>query len=429
MTQWIGVLAGAVGALAVMGNEARADWVTLPAPNVTGYDRGCNEMQALDANTVLIAALGPPVIGTGFTPAFIKTTDGGQTWSGGAVTQLGSSLAGREAQLHFASANVGYMAWDGGGTKIASTTNGGTSWTPTNVPAGTPLFVWALDATTALASGNNAGQSAIWRTTNNGTSWTPVSTGGTGTSGGRIIMFDGNVGIAQGGSTGVLRTTDGGLTWNPVSNGYLNGPWSKVSSTEAYILGSSSGSNRLYRTGDAGQTFAQVGNTLPCPALSVAFRDSTHGLVGCSSAGAMGRNLYTADGGLTWTNEAWPAGWTVNGSTSGNGATCMVWPAATAAYAHNDGAPTEDVRAIKRTGDPAPMVDGAPDAGVPVDASGGTPGDDAGGGGGGNNSGGDGGGCAAGGESGGPLIAAGLLVVLARRRRREAPARPSPGRR
>jgi uncharacterized protein (TIGR03382 family) len=419
MKQW--VFAGAIGALALMGNEARADWELLPAPNVTGYDRGCNAMQALDANTVLIAGLGPPVIGQGFTPAFIKTTDGGLTWSGGSVTQLGTSLTGRKTQVHFANATVGYMAWDGGGTKIAVTTNGGTSWTQTNVPAGAPAFVWALDATTALASGTNANQSTIWRTTNNGTTWTPVSTGTTGTAGGRIIMFDGSVGVAQGGSTGVVRTVDGGQTWSPVNNpmglGLVNGPWSRVSSTEAFILGSSSGANRLYRTGDAGQTFAQVGNTLPCAALSVAFRDSMHGLLGCSSAQSMGRNLYTSDGGLTWTNEAWPAGWNVMGSTSGNGATCMVWPAANAAYANNDGAPTSDVRSIKRTGDPTTMVDGAPDAGVSIDAPGGMPGDDAGMGGGGNNSGGDDGGCNAGGGAGATLVAAGLVLVLARRRR------------
>lgn len=411
-----GVIGGAVLALAAMGAEARADWVVLPAPSVTGYDRGCNEMQALDANTVMIAALGPPVIGTGFTPAFLKTTDGGQTWSGGAVTQLGSSLTGRAVQLHFASATVGYMAWDGGGTKIAVTTNGGTSWTTTNVPAGSPQYVWALDATTALANGKNGNTSMIWRTTNSGGTWTPVSTGAAGTVGGRIIMFDANVGIAEGGLTGVLRTTDAGLTWNPVSNGIMNGPWSKVSATEAFLVLSMSGTPMLYRTGDAGQTFAKVGNNLPCPALSVAFRDSQHGLIGCSSALGMGRNLYTADGGLTWANEAWPAGWTVNGAASGNGAKCMAWPAATAAYAHNDGAPTEDVRAIKRTGDPTTMVDGAPDAGVAIDAPGGMPGDDAGGGGGGNNGGG-GGGCDAGGGSGATWMAAGLVFVLARRRR------------
>lgn len=393
-----------------MGN-----WVTLPAPAVTGYS-GCTEVHALDENTLLVAGLSPPAGVEGLTPAFLKTTDGGQTWSGKAVSELGASSNGRAAQLHFADAMVGYMAWDSGVRAIAVTTDGGATWSASSVPAGEPQYVYAIDGTTALASGRIGTSSAIWRSANTGKTWTPVYTGAAVLRAGRIMMFDDRVGLAQ--TERLARTTDGGQSWSPLSVGFRwNGPWSRVSATQAFVIYNSTGGiSHLYRTDDAGQTFTLVGaTTLPCTASALAFLDPMHGLLGCGAS-----QRTTSDGGVTWIAEPPPPGWSAD-------ETCMAWPSATAAYVL--GAPSGDMRAIKRTGDLEPMdgvvdasIDGALDASfdgaldAPIDALAAS---EAGAGQTNPGTGDGGGGCCetGGGGSGPAILAAGLALVLARRRR------------
>lgn len=124
-----------------------------PAPHAGNASMTYQEIQALDANTVI-------VIGNAFPNKIVyRTTNGGTTWTNisGNIDALGT---GNLVGLMMHDANNGYIST---GAQLLTTTNGGTSWTlgispsssifetiafqPRTVPAGTPFNRRKLIAT------------------------------------------------------------------------------------------------------------------------------------------------------------------------------------------------------------------------------------------------------------------------------------------
>ena len=128
------------------------------------------------------------------------------------------------------------FAYDGagGGTYpkiISTTTNGGATWTATNVtgPGSNALIsdLHAISGTTAWittaptgAAGTNANR--IWKTVNGGTSWTQQASGYTAASfANHVYFWDANSGWTSGDPVGgkfeMFKTSNGGSSWTAVA--------------------------------------------------------------------------------------------------------------------------------------------------------------------------------------------------------------------
>lgn len=150
-----------------------------------------DDMQVIDANTVwalagkIPAAAGDPL--TDYT--YARTTDAGVTWRGGLVTATGLSSFGivnivaGDATTAWAAV---FPAVTGGTPAIIKTTNGGTTWTQQTTAAfmgsdAFPNFVHFFDNNNGVCQGdpNVSGTSSvkffeIYTTSNGGTTWTRV---------------------------------------------------------------------------------------------------------------------------------------------------------------------------------------------------------------------------------------------------------------
>jgi photosystem II stability/assembly factor-like uncharacterized protein len=238
--------------------------------------------------------------------------------------------SGSTALLIAVSAVNDSVAWASGarGTWIR-TTDGGASWTAGRVPGADSLQfrdVHALDARTAwLLSIGNGSDSRIYRTTDGGTSWVRQFTNPDADGFYDCLAFwDARRGIAIGDAIGtqmaILLTEDGGDHWTRVPPERLPaaqaGEGSFAASGtciatqaggRAWAVMNTPSRSRLIRTADFGRTWAL--ETLPITthegsgAQSVIFRDARHGMVlGGGYATKPGDTLVaiTDDGGDTW---------------------------------------------------------------------------------------------------------------------------------
>jgi photosystem II stability/assembly factor-like uncharacterized protein len=201
------------------------------------------------------------------------------------------------------------------------TTDGGTTWSTSVVGGASGLVgstISAVDANTAYVamldpSGVSSG--GIFKTTDGGTSWTKQTTafpspGGVPNS---IHFFDAPTGVCEGDPNGgyweIYTTTDGGSHWNRVP--YANIPSPVAGDVSTGVNFASVGScvwfgtefNSVYRSTDKGMTWSVARNVMGSGNYGpyVAFRDSLNGL-GCLpfTNGAGNRISRTTDGGITW---------------------------------------------------------------------------------------------------------------------------------
>ena len=248
-----------------------------------------------------------------------------------------TQASGTTALLIAVSAVNDSVAWASGalGTWIR-TTDGGTSWTSGRVQGADSLQfrdVHALDARTAwLLSIGNGAASRIYRTTDGGTSWMLQFTNPDADGFYDCMDFwDSRRGVVIGDAIGnemaVLLTTDGGEHWTRVPPTSLPradaGEGSFAASGtclttgpqgRAWIVMSTPTRARLLRTDDFGRSWEL--ETLPITThagsgpQSVIFRDAKHGMVIGGGYGVKpGDTLVaiTADGGDTWTPRSAPA--------------------------------------------------------------------------------------------------------------------------
>lgn len=238
--------------------------------------------------------------------------------------------SGTTALLIAVSAVSEQVAWASGarGTWVRTTDGGGT-WTAGRVPGADSLQfrdVHALDARTAwLLSIGNGSDSRIYRTTDGGANWTRQFTNPDAQGFYDCMGFwDARRGIVIGDAIGnemaVLLTTDGGERWTRVPPSSLPraeaGEGSFAASGtclttgpegRAWIVMNTPARSRLLRTADYGRTWAL--ETLPITthegsgAQSVTFRDARHGMVLAGGYGVKPGDTLVAitdDGGVTW---------------------------------------------------------------------------------------------------------------------------------
>ncbi|MCW2928956.1 MAG: type sorting protein, partial [Thermoleophilia bacterium] len=179
----------------------------------------------------------------------------------GAASQIWSLRGTRDQYSHgavsAATNSIAYLAVGGNG--MASTTDGGATWSDQS--AASHVFdVSGSPASTNIAAASTSG-GQIYRTTNSGaTAWT-LETSGVTTSLNSVSLADDTNGFAVG-VGGVIRrrTTAGGATWAAVTSpvtSTLNGV-DAVSATEAFAVGYG---DVLLRTGTGGATWSVPAST------------------------------------------------------------------------------------------------------------------------------------------------------------------------
>lgn len=212
-----------------------------------------------------------------------------------------------------------------GGTYVR-TTDGGATWTPGKVPGAEALQfrdVHALDANTAwLLSIGNADSSRIYFTRNAGATWTLQYVNQEAKAFYDCLDFwDARRGLVIGdavdGKTMMLSTVDGGAHWEQVPASRLpaalEGEGSLAASGTCLITrpgghawvaaATAPATARLLHTSDHGRSWSV--DTVPLTSIaSVAFRDDRHGMVlGFDSTAA---SASTDDGGRTWVRGGAP---------------------------------------------------------------------------------------------------------------------------
>ena len=248
-----------------------------------------------------------------------------------------SQVSGTTALLIAVSAVSDSVAWaSGAGGTWIRTTDGGASWTTGRVPGAESLQfrdVQALDARTAwLLSIGEGAASRIYHTTDGGAHWTRQFTNPDAKGFYDCMSFwDARRGVVIGDAIdngmAVLLTSDGGAHWTRVPPTSLPradaGEGSFAASGtcldtgpegRAWIVMNTPARSRLIRTADFGRTWAV--ETLPITthegsgAQSVIFRDPKHGMVIGGGYGVKpGDTLIaiTDDGGATWRPRSAPA--------------------------------------------------------------------------------------------------------------------------
>ena len=244
---------------------------------------------------------------------------------------VASQVSGTNALLIAVSAVNDRVAWASGarGTWLR-TTDGGATWTTGRVPGADSLQfrdVHALDARTAwLLSIGNGTDSRIYRTTDGGANWARQFTNPDANGFYDCMSFwDARRGVVIGDAIGtemaVLLTQDGGERWTRVEGASLPraeaGEGSFAASGtclttgadgRAWIVMNTPARSRLLRTSDFGRSWAL--ETLPITthegsgAQSVTFRDAQHGMVLGGGYGVKPGDTLVAitdDGGDTWT--------------------------------------------------------------------------------------------------------------------------------
>jgi photosystem II stability/assembly factor-like uncharacterized protein len=266
---------------AVATFAAQSQWTNQNVP--VPYDGYMFDIETIDANTVWGALWNGTAV-TPYTADFVRTIDGGTTWTQGTV----SSTAGL----------------------VISN-------------------IWPIDANTCYVAmcDVNVGGGAIYKTTDGGLSWAPASSASMftqATSFCNVVYFaDALNGFTMGDPTGagankryeLWTTQDGAATWSQVP--VANIP--ALTNTNEYgitNLFSAIGDNiwfattygDVYRSTDKGLTWAKSASGFPAYTANgnrqditgIAFSDATHGMIVQVNATSFITKV-TADGGATWT--------------------------------------------------------------------------------------------------------------------------------
>ena len=149
---------------------------------------------------------------------FIKTTDGGVTWTD--VVVAADVWVYKSLTFYDASIGIVTALTNGGSYEVYTTSDGGLTWNPIANTANMPTFTVAYaDATTLYAVGANE---VISKSTDSGDTWVEIQSGTPTFYNLEVFFTDANTGIVSGEDGTIHATLDGGTTWNTYSNGYHN---------------------------------------------------------------------------------------------------------------------------------------------------------------------------------------------------------------
>ena len=301
--------------------DAGVTWTTLTLPAFAA-GKALRGICAVDANTVWVSGSG----GSGATNVSLiyKSIDGGATWTQIWTTaNIPSALFGLNTSgtttfyttlysIFFLDANNGYVVGglgsvpivNGGGGKIAKTTDGGATWTVTTfastnesfrtVSFANPLNGWVAGNTGAGLSGS------CTRTTDGGITWQPMVpvTGSTTIT--SIFGYDANkVYACNQTNNKISKSSDGGVTWSDITVGIgFYGGFAK-NGADLILVGSN---GQIFKSIDFGTTWDLRSGGLAFGINDLHFIDANNGWAAC----ATGKIMKTTNGGLNWTTVQTP---------------------------------------------------------------------------------------------------------------------------
>jgi photosystem II stability/assembly factor-like uncharacterized protein len=278
--------------IALAAFSVQAQWINQFVP--FGYEGYISDIRVTDPNTVWGTSIDPAIHGTTpYTQDWVRTIDGGNTWTTGSVNAGGnwviSNIWPIDADTCYV---VMFDSVAGSGGREYKTTDGGASW----AQVGANMF---------QASASFADMNYFWNAQN---------------------------GIAIGDPTGapkkyeIYLTTDYGNTWTQVpaanlpslSNGLEFSITNLFDAIDGYIwFGTTYGD--IYRSVDGGNNWTKTPSGFPASTgtsrqdiSSIAFSDSLHGMITQVVGGASPTILVktTSDAGLTWIDAPFTPGTT-----------------------------------------------------------------------------------------------------------------------
>ncbi|MBE2188122.1 MAG: choice-of-anchor D domain-containing protein [Candidatus Kapabacteria bacterium] len=233
----------------------------------------------------------------GFNGMVVRTTNGGQTWSGSIVPN-----AYHLEHIHFPTTQIGYTSGPDG---IFKSKDGGISWEEIT-PDLISTDYWGcyfMDANFGILVGGGCGRSQkYWRTTDGGSNWTYFENGVNHSGLTDVIMYD-KAGLGFAVSSGLLwKTTDGGFTWDSLA---LSGTYiwhEELTHSGTSFLLPYAGTNCQGGGNDGGMRFttnsgSSWNNFQTLQPMFGAF------ILGDREGWACGNNtsvFYTSDAGVTW---------------------------------------------------------------------------------------------------------------------------------
>lgn len=221
---------------------------------------------------------------TGSQEDYLKTTDGGSTWTSYSV---GGSFNGLY-DIHWVTDSIGYLS----GEKSYRTTNGGNSWTT----SGSPYFGYRLKQhwKNDLEGWVGTFGSASGKSVDGGMSWTLDST---------VNFVDFHqfssshfIGVKD---TMVFQTTDSGTTWNQISTFPQGFDATSIHFTDM-LTGYAGGTNKIYKTTDGGINWSATGYDHDFQITHVFAFDSLNIYTVNVANSPIPTCHYTLNGGATW---------------------------------------------------------------------------------------------------------------------------------
>jgi len=314
--------------LAGGGFTATAQWTNQTVP--FGFEGYLNDIEVVDGNTVW----GNPWDGlatTPYTQAFVRTIDGGNTWSVGNI--VGSPANHNISNIWPIDGNTCYVSmWINGaaGGKVYKTTNGGNTWNQVGANMfsfGTSFanIVYFYDAQHGIAGGDPVGSPLkyeLYTTSDSGATWIQVPPASlpaltNAAEYGITNLFSAVQGHFWFATTygDVYHTPDMGVTWTKSASGFApytttNGRQdiSDISFTDSLnglIVQTTTTGFELRRTTDGGMTWSVVtpgGGGVFYP-QEIEGVPGTTTYVSCGSNGTFGfGSSFSNDNGLTWTD-------------------------------------------------------------------------------------------------------------------------------
>jgi LPXTG-motif cell wall-anchored protein len=240
---------------------------------------------------------------------FIKTTDGGQSWSAKSITAGNDWLQ----SMHFVG-NVGYIVGNTG--RIYKTTDGGDNWVP--LTSGTTCDLTAVyfaNSTTGYITGSDvSGNSILLSTTDGGANWAQVALGNIyahtsyysdrmGFTG--LFFTDTQTGYAVAWNSYIVKITNGGTNWQRIGSGSVQTVHSMRFFDNQNGLAGASWNNdtklTVFKTNDGGQSWSQ--NTFNIDCMRKAFFVSSNVWYALNYPGKI---MKTVDAGQNWTEKTLP---------------------------------------------------------------------------------------------------------------------------
>ena len=237
----------------------------------------------------------------------MKTTNGGATWTS---TNPSTYYEYLNDMVVLSPNKVIIVAGDinNNGSRVITTTNGGTSYSQQVLSTSGLNAVSFPSATTGYIVGNNG---VAFKTINGGTSYTPITTGITNKHE-EVFFVTNQLGFVVGEFGDLRKTINSGATWTQLNISGM-GTTKQIYFTDIVNGYTVNENGAVFRTTDGGTTFTLAGQTCLQTPYDMQFINDSTGFVVGSNVNASCDVSYTTDYGQTWNSIIFPYEYAGNG--------------------------------------------------------------------------------------------------------------------